>query len=364
MKVLFLTTYPEEDAATRFRVCQFFPLLASRGIHPTLDSIMSRGLYRNKNSVGLSWMLIKTVWLLLSLCRRIVTLPKLWFFDVVFIQREAFPFFTPLVERFVRMLSRRMVFDFDDAVYTVPDGWNNWRDRLRNPANVRYVCASADAVVVGNSILKHYAEQYTKSVTVLPTVYHVREQPRRTKANRVPVVGWIGSWSTLHDLQLLTNVFQVLATKHEFILRIVGAKNIYTFAPRGVTTEHIEWSLDNELELLSSFDIGVMPLFDNNWERGKCGFKLIQYMSVGLPVIGSPVGANKDIILHGENGFLASTDAEWLQYLTMLLSDVDLRIECGNRSLTIIRSRYSIETIGRQLVEVIRGSEDSDIITE
>lgn len=351
-----MTTYPYEDAATRFRLIQYTPYLMENGIDVHFSTIMSNELYRAKNRTGSCWTIVKTIWLLVSLMLRIASLPRVLWYDVVLVQREVFPFFTPFFEWCVRKMARRLVFDFDDAVYTSPKGWKNWRDFLRNPSNVRFICGFSDVVIVGSMPLKKYAEQYSRSVVVLPTVYRASHEESRKQTNLIPVIGWIGSWTTCNNLELLRGVFEKIAAHRKFVLRLVGAKNVHAFNVPGVTIDYVEWSAENEQQMLGSFDIGIMPLYDNEWERGKCGFKLIQYMSLGIPVVGSDVGANRDIICDGQSGFLARSEKEWLEFMTTLIDDHELRRRFGVKGLEIARDKFSYEKNAASLLEILRGS--------
>jgi len=357
MRVLFLTPNPPEDAVTRHRVLNYFPLLRNSGIRPTLLFLMSRQLYANKNRQDWPGVLLKSALLLADLVRRLVTLPSLRDYDVVFFQREVFPFFTPLIEQIARRLNPRLIFDFDDAVFTQPTyGWH-WRDLLRNPARVADVVRLSAHVIAGNTYLADYARQFNSRVTVVPTTIDTDCYRVRTWSDgRRPVtIGWIGSWNTTESVRLLDSVFRELhARGHEFLLKLVGAKNLDTLDFGPVPTVRRLWNVADEMAELQSFDIGIMPLKDTPWDRGKCGFKILQYMAVGVPAVASPVGASEEIIVDGENGYLASSPEDWIDKLALLIEDQDLRRQVGARGRTTVEERYSVQVVAPELLRVLQ----------
>jgi len=357
LTVIFFTPFPEENAATRYRILQFFPYLSEMGIECSYSSIMSRSLYRIKKRNGL-WNVIKILLLIWGLLKRVLELFTIRQYDVVVLHREYFPFFTPLLERIVFKLNKNIIFDFDDAIYCRPTYNKNWRDFLRNPAMIGEICQISSCVMVGNEYLRLYASQFNNRVRVMPTVFDVSGVAclSNTSENKVPVIGWIGSWYTVYSLLSIQSALKELAKKYHFILKIVGEKNIYNVKIDGVNIKYElgVWNTAAICRSIKRFDIGIMPLIDTEWERGKCGFKLIQYMTLGVPAVASAVGTNKDIINDGINGFLADDTDAWVYKLSLLLQSKDLRRKIGEAGRKTVEREYSINKWAAELGNTIK----------
>jgi glycosyltransferase involved in cell wall biosynthesis len=335
--------YPEQDAATRQRVQQYFPYLAQHGVSVDLRPFVSPLLYRIKNKRGVIYTIARFVLLLYAVLLRLRDILQSGRYDLVFIHREAFPFFTPTIERFVKLRNPTIVFDFDDAIFTSPTHIPNWRDPLRDPERVKDIVRLSSLTIVGNRYLCAYAEQYNREVVMLPTVLDLTRYKVKRFEDSLPItIGWVGSWSTLGSLELLAQVFESLGRSFEIMVKVVGAENVYSFRPENAAIVHKVWNFDDEVEDLHSFDIGVMPLPDNEWERGKCGLKLLQYMAVGVPTVASPVGVNAEIIEDGKNGFLAGDSTDWIEKLGRLIQNGDLRKQIGLEGRRTVEAKYSL----------------------
>jgi glycosyltransferase involved in cell wall biosynthesis len=357
VSVIFYTPYPEESAVTRYRILQFFPYLSSRNIQCTYSSMMCKSLYKIKNKNGF-WNIIKPLlltWCLLSRLFELICVAK---YDVVILHREFFPFFTPFFEKLLHRFNRATIFDFDDAIYCRPTYNKNWRDTLRNPENVSEICRICRYIIVGNEYLRQYAIQFNNHVVVIPTVFDFNGTAEvfERKENKIIVIGWIGSWHTVNSLNSISIALQKLSKEHQFILRIIGEKNIYNIEIEGVSIEY-ELGIWNPAAIASSingFDIGIMPLIDSEWERGKCGFKLIQYMSLGVPAVASPIGVNKNILRDGVNGFLADNEDEWVIKLSMLLKSRELRQRIGAAGKMTAQEEYTAKKWAVKMENIIR----------
>ncbi|NLS75920.1 MAG: glycosyltransferase family 4 protein [Chloroflexi bacterium] len=357
-RVLFLAPYPVADAATRHRILQFFPALREAGLEPTFHSFFPPRLYAIKNEPGPRLAALKASLLLAACGRRLAELLSVGRYDMLFVHREVFPFFTPAVERLARRLQPRFVYDFDDAIYTRPTYQRNWRDWLRDPARVADVVSLASHVIVGSRHLEEYARQHTTAVTRIPTPVDTdRYQPRtsRSPSGDAPVIGWVGSHSTLPSLQLILPALEILRSRgHDFRLKVVGARNVHDLDAGRVPVERVVWTLDQEVANLQGCDIGVMPLASSPWEDAKCGFKLIQYMAVGLPCVASPVGENRYIVEHGRSGLLAESADEWVAALGSLLRDEELRRQMGEVGRQRAEEQYSLRALSGDLVRTLR----------
>ncbi len=357
IRVLALSPIPEEGAGCRFRFAQFIPYLESNGFQVTLQSLFTPEFFRLVYKPG---QYVRKAFTFggLSL-RRLATVASASQYDVVFLYRELFPLGPPIVERWLASRGRPpIVFDFDDAIFlpNVSDA-NRMIAMLKQPGKVSTIVRLSDRVVVGNDYLAGYARQFNPAVTVIPTSVDLsRFVPRpRHDAGRAlarPVIGWIGSPTTGPYLKMLRPVFQRLAERREFTLRISGAADPVSIP--GVDVDNVPWSLEREVELFNTCDIGVYPLPDDEWSKGKCGFKAIQFMACGVPVISSAVGVNREIIQDGINGFLATTVDDWVGGLERLLSDAELRRAFAEAGRATIAERYSLELNAPKLASALR----------
>jgi len=353
MKVLFIVPYPIEGASNRYRVYQYLPYLRSHGIEATVRPFVdSSGFYHllyQPGQVG-----YKIAYVIRSTFRRLVDLLRTRYFDIVFIHREALPFGPPLFERLVSLIERPIIFDFDDAIYLLNfHKVNRWVSWLKKPDKTSQIIRYSAHVIAGNETLRRYAAQFNKNVTVIPTSINTDLYPIRSATSPVhkPVtIGWIGSSTTVKDLHQLDRVFQELARRYAIRVRVVGGQ----YELPGVDLDCRPWSLANEITDLHSFDIGVMPLPDNEWTRGKCGFKALQYMGVGIPAVVSPVGVNTKIVTDGVNGYLADSDETWLVRLSALIEDPTLRQRLGLAGRATVEEQYSVKVNAPKLLRIFR----------
>ncbi len=347
-KVLALLPFSEEGASVRFRVSQFLPALSAAGfdldLHPLFDTALFRLLYRPGH------MPEKATALLERTFDRVKALRDRY--DMALIHREAYPIGPPLIERW---LAKRVpiVYDFDDAVYlpNTSDA-NRMIGFLKRPAKIAEVVRLSTEVIAGNLHLGDYARRYSTHVTVIPTcvdtdLWAPSSEPPRSGP---PVIGWIGTPTTTPYLMGLQDVFSALAKEHDFVLRISGSLSPVTM--RGVRIENEAWSLQKEIALFNTCDIGVYPLPNDEWTLGKCGFKAIQFMACGVPVVASPVGVNNQIIEDGVSGLLANTEAEWRDRLRSLLVDTEARRRIGAAGRSRIEAQYSLRANAPAVVSV------------
>jgi glycosyltransferase involved in cell wall biosynthesis len=363
IRVLALSPIPEEGAGCRFRIAQFIPYLESVGFQVTLQSLFTPDFFRLVYKPG--QYLRKAVTLGALSLRRLATLASTSQYDVIFLYREIFPLGPPIVERWLASRGRPpIVFDFDDAIFlpSVSDA-NRLIATLKQPGKVSTIVRRSDRVIVGNDYLAAYARRFNHAVTVIPTSVDLsRFVPRPPRAVAEvesagpPVIGWIGSPTTGTYLKMLRPVFQKLAERRAFVLRISGAADPVTIP--GVQVDNVPWSLDREVELFNTCDIGVYPLPDDDWSKGKCGFKAIQFMACGVPVISSAVGVNREIIQDDVNGFLATTVEDWVTKLERLLSDIALRRRFAEAGRRTIAARYSLEVNAPKLAATLRASKE------
>ena len=355
MRVLFITPQPVEGPSSRFRIYQFLPYLQAHGVRatvrPFLSSRLTPAIYRPG---GLARKVAFTLW---ASAWRLLDVLRSTRYDVVWILREAYPFGPPWLERALLAGSGRMVFDFDDAIYLPSIAYRNPLDRLRDFDKPAQLIGMASRVVAGSDHLRNYALQFVRGaprVTVIPTVVDTDEY--RPASPRPPagrcVIGWIGTPRGSSYLRSLVDVMaELVRSAPQVCFKFVGAD---PFDAGSLPIEFKAWRLEDEVKDLQSFDIGIMPLTDDEETRGKCGFKLIQYMSVGIPVVCSPVGANLTIVESCGNGFFASTPTEWFTGLDRLAKDAQLRRALGCRGRLLAQARYSLASAAPRMLEVLR----------
>lgn len=353
MKILFIVPYPIEAASTRYRVDQYLPYLRQHGVEPTVSRfIESSQFFGMLYQPGRVW--YKVAYFLTAFTRRLLDLLRLRRFDVIFVQREALPFGPPVFEKLARSLHCRIIFDFDDAIYlSHSSSANRWVSWLKSPGKVAKIIEISSQVIVGNQNLKEFALQFNPQVSIIPTSINTDQYTLRSAAqneNALPIIGWVGNQGNVQYLHLLDDVFTELATRYAFQLCVVGGQYHHPH----INVECRPWHLQNEISDLHRFDIGIMPLPDNEWTRGKGGFKAIQYMGVGMPTVASPVGINTEIITHGENGFLASTSLEWLTCLSALIDDASLRHQLGLAGRKTVEATYSVSTNAPKLLKLLQ----------
>lgn len=354
-RMLVLSPIPEEGAGCRFRIAQYIPYLEANGFEVTLRTLFTTEFFRLVYRPG-NYLRKAITFTTLSL-QRLDTLRDISHFDVVFIYREVFPIGPAIIERLLTMPGRPpVVFDFDDAIFlpSVSEA-NRLIGALKLPRKVAGIIRRSRHVIAGNEYLAAYARKFNPAVTMIPTsVDTERYVPDRDRALRpVPIVGWIGSPTTAGYMRSLVPVLRRVHEHHPFRMRISGAGE--PLAIEGVEVDTIPWSLADEVSLFNGCDVGVYPLADDEWSRGKCGFKAIEFMACGVPVVAAAVGVNREIIQDGVNGFLASTEQEWVDKLGRLLSDPDLRRTFGEVGRRTVEERYSLQKAAPILGATLRG---------
>jgi len=354
LKILFLVPYPKEGQSNRFRVEQYQPYLEAEGIGYSLRPFASSEFYRILYQPGR--FLSKVCFFIKSSLRRIIDFFSISKYDLVFVHREAFPFGPPFFEILSsKLFSKPLVYDFDDAIFL---GERSEANRaisfLKNPGKVARIISLSQQVIVGNNYLNEYAEQFNKNITVIPTPIDTEKYKpfiSQHKKNGI-VVGWIGSHSTAEYVLELKDVFQRLKKENsDLTIRLIGAEKFMEQLPG---TECSAWKLEDEIAELDSFDIGLMPMPDTPWTRGKCAFKLLLYMSMGIPAVCSPVEMNREIIRDGENGFFASSPEEWLKRIQALIKDQDLRKKIGLQGRKTVEEKYALSLWTTVFIEVLK----------
>lgn len=335
----------------RYRMEQWEPLLRERGVDIHYEPFECEQLHGLLYKPGLFGQKLRLVASALS--RRLATIRKMADFDVVYLFREAALLGPPIFERLVHQSGIPIVFDFDDAIFvSYRSPANGYLSYLKFAGKTKTICRLAAHVMVGNPYLADYARQVNDHVTVIPTTIDTdKYKPLPRAESAVPVIGWTGSYSTVQHLDTLRGALQKLAKQQSFRLRVIGTP---TYKIPGVEVEASIWKADTELEDLSSIDIGVMPLPDDAWSKGKCGLKALQFMALGIPTICSPVGVNTDIIQDNENGMLAGSEDEWVEKMSRLLQSRETRERLGQAGRMTVQEWYSAKTQAPRVYDIFK----------
>jgi glycosyltransferase involved in cell wall biosynthesis len=273
-------------------------------------------------------------------------------YDLLWIEKELFPWFPAWTERALAGLGVRYVVDYDDAVFHRYDLHRSPLIRSVLGKSIDTVMRHAHSVVVGNDYLAERARHaWADRVEVLPSVVDIYRYSLHEKKGEQFRIGWIGSPVTAPYLELIREALEEANRSIDARLVLVGVGNRDVLT--GMEKDVLPWSEDTEVAQIQSFDVGIMPLRPGPFEEGKCGYKLVQYMACGLPVIASPVGVNSRIVEPGITGFLASSTEEWVKALVMLSQDASLRNDLGKAGRKKVEREYSLQVAAPRLLEIL-----------
>ena len=345
---LVLTRYDRLGASSRLRTMQYLPALAAAGIaaevRPFFDDAYVEALNAGQGPGRAVPGYYLRRWRDLRAARG----------DLLWLEKEAFPWLPSWFERIALPRHLPLICDYDDAVFHRYDLHRSAVVRAMLGRKIDRLMRRAALVTAGNAYLAGRARAAGAArVEIVPTVvdaaaYDTAPLP---PGDGRPRIGWIGSpgtWETY--MQPLLPMLQDMAREHGALIRAVGTGP----GPETEQLERLPWAEETESRLIQSMDIGIMPLDDSPWARGKCGYKLIQYMACGLPVIASPVGVNREIVEDGVTGFLVTTDAEWRAALARLLADAGLRRRMGAEGRRRMEERYSLQVWGPRVAQMLR----------
>lgn len=356
-KILFLCPYPfAQSPSQRFRFEQYFEVLRAAGFQIKVSSFLTVTgwlvLYQPGNYFTKLFTIVRG-FILRGI--QLFTVPS---YHWVFIHREAAPLGPPVFEWIIaKVLRKKIIYDFDDAIW-LPNtsSVNKIAGFLKWHGKAKHICRWSYKVSAGNRYLCEYAANWCKHVVYNPTtidtetLHNPNLYPIKNKTGLR--LGWTGSHSTLKYLKELIPVFEHLQNEFpNLIFRVIADK------PPQLNLRFVEfvaWNKETEIEDLMQIDIGLMPLTDDAWAKGKCGFKALQYLALGIPAVVSPVGVNTTIITHGVNGFVCTTDEEWLNSLRTLISDAALRTRMGQAGRTTVEQYYSVRSNAPTFVGLFR----------
>lgn len=351
-RILIISPYPHDSAPSqRFRFEQYIGLLEKDGFEVTQSPFMSKSTWDMWYSNGR--FIAKGFRMMGGLLKRWSLLFNIRKYDVVFVHREIKPIGLPVLDYLICKRAKYILFDFDDAIWLKNFSESNRLfSFLKRYKTVKNLCKWSDMVVCGNQYLASYARDVNSKVSVVPTTidtdgYHNKLHEHD---NETLIIGWTGSHSTIRYLSKIYPVVEKLQETYTFEFRVISDQKPDTNLK---SLNFVKWNKKSEIDDLSEINIGIMPLEDDQWSQGKCGFKALQYMSLGIPAIASPVGVNTEIIDHGKNGYLCNLESEWLDTLEGLLKDRDKIKALGIEARKKIESHYSVKANSSNFIHLL-----------
>jgi glycosyltransferase involved in cell wall biosynthesis len=354
-KVLFIASHRlGRSPGQRFRFEEYFNYLNKNGFQCDFEYMISteddKTFYSPGNFFKKGLIYLKC-WI-----KRFRDTLKARGYDIVFIQREAFMTGSIYFEKRFKKSGAKNVFDFDDSIWlqNVSDA-NKTFAFLKDASKTSKLIAMADQVIAGNEYLAEYARRFNSPVTIIPTTIDTDEyKPVKggRDLNKV-TIGWSGSFTTIQHFKLAVPALSRIKQKYgsKIQVKVIGDAN---YRNDELDVISLNWNKEDELKELSSFDIGLMPLPDDEWAKGKCGLKGLQYMALEIPTIMSPVGVNSEIITDGVNGYLAGSDDEWVEKMSLLIENLELRSQIGNAGRNTVIERYSVEAQKDNYLNLLR----------
>lgn len=354
LRVLALVPYPPGRVpGQRYRIEQWAPHLRALEVEVTMAPALSAASHERLQRPG--GLALKAAGLLAAQASRHRLLRHLEGFDLAYVYREAT---LGRSDWFERRLAARLPFvlDFDDAIYLPAVSPANaafaW---LKDPGKTERLCRLARRVMVGNATLAAWAAPRSRAVDVIPstidTDLYLPRPPAPGDGARLPVIGWTGSATTVPYLEALAPALLRLRRQRPFELRVIGGA---ARLPPELDARLLPWRAASEVADLQPLDVGLMPLGDDEWSRGKCGMKALQYMALGIPSVVAPVGVNATIVRHGENGLHARSEDEWVEALRRLLDDPALRARLGAEARRTVEAGYSAGATAPRVAQAFR----------
>jgi glycosyltransferase involved in cell wall biosynthesis len=353
-KVLILCLHrPNRSPSQRFRFEQYLPYLEQQGYSFDFSYLLNeqddKAFYQPGHYPAKARIVLK------SIARRLGELRRIHRYDLLFVQREAFMLGSAFFEK--RMAARKpMIFDFDDSIWlqNVSEA-NKKLAFLKDASKTSQLIRAAKLVFAGNEYLAAYARQFTAAVEIVPTTIDTRlyQLPERPPREQV-CIGWSGSFSTIQHFSLAIPALQQIKAKYgdRVYFKIIGDASYYC---KELATQGLPWKAATETADLAEMDIGIMPLPDDEWAKGKCGLKGLQYMAMGIATLMSPVGVNSEIIQPGVNGFLPASEEEWVHCLSRLIEDAGLRQQVGLQGRKTVEEKYSVEAWQAKYLALFEG---------
>lgn len=351
IKVCALILYPYNTTpGQRFRIEQWEPFLEKDGITIDYYTFSDEKLMKTMPQKGKFFS--KVGGLTRAFARRLSHFSLLKKYDVIFVYRAAAMVGPAILERLMKLSGRPIILDFDDAIFMPHTAEANrlfsW---LKFAGKTGSICRLSTSVTVGNEWLADYARKYNPKTFVVPTSIDTDAyQPIEKEKHNKVIVGWTGSSTSQYHLEMFEPTLAKLLEKQDVEIRVISNREP---AFKTVPYTWREWSPETEIREIGSLDIGIMPNPDDEWSKGKCALKALQYMSMAIPTICSDIGANREVIQNGKNGFLAATESDWLEQLEKLILDEKLRRQMGQAARDTVVEKYSMTKCAELFKNVI-----------
>lgn len=344
-KILFIAAHrPNRSPSQRFRFEQYFSYLEQQGFSCELSYLLDekddKDFYAPGKVIGKAGIVLKSYRVRKKNVRNANQ------YDAIFIQREAFMTGSSYFEKQLKKKHVPIIFDFDDAIWKMDvSAGNSMFKWMKNPAKTEKLISLANVIIAGNAYLASYAGKFNPRVEIIPTTVDTdvfkKNGATSNQTGKPVVVGWSGSLTTIKHVEMIVPVLERIKNKYgnKISFLLIGD---HRFSNRlsGFTVK--EWNLATEVQDLAAIDIGIMPLPNDEWSKGKCGLKGLTYMALEIPTIMSAVGVNTEIIQHGVNGLLASTEDEWFEHLCQLVDNAALRESLGKEGRKTVVEKYSV----------------------
>ncbi|MGI4743447.1 MAG: glycosyltransferase family 4 protein [Janthinobacterium lividum] len=343
MHILFVVPYPSGKAPSqRFRFEQYLDSLTAAGYSWHIEPFMSQAtwsiLYKRGHTLAKVWGILKGFW------HRIILLSSVYRYRYIFIHREATPIGPPVFEWLVaNVFHKKIIYDFDDAIWIPNTSEANslvagakWHQKVGS------ICRWAYKVSSGNKYLRDYATQFNPNAIINPTTIDTVRLHNEVKNQLSPgrlIIGWTGTHSTLKYIEQIIPILSDLEKEYDFEFRVISNQ------PPQLSLRSLvyqPWRKETEIFDLLAFHIGLMPLENDAWAQGKCAFKALQYMALGIPALVSPIGMNTDVVIDGKNGYVCATPEQWKRALVALMQDSALRAQLGQAARHTVENNYSV----------------------
>lgn len=344
-KILFIAAHrPNRSPSQRYRFEQYFDFLRVNGYECEISNIISESDDKIFYTSGNFFLKISIT--LKSIFTRLKDIHRANNFDIVFIQREAFMTGSTFFEKKFASSKAKLIFDFDDSIWLLDTSEANKKwEWMKSTKKTGKICSLSNLVFAGNRYLADYAKQFNKNVKIIPTTINTSTFQRKGEYenNDKICIGWSGSHTTIKHFEEATPILKRIKKKYgeKVYFKVMGDA---TYVNEELDIKGIPWSSETEVQVISSFDIGIMPLPDDEWVKGKCGLKGLSYMAMEVPTIMSRVGVNNEIINEGINGFLASDEEEWINKISQLIESFELRKKLGSNARKTVIEDYSVES--------------------
>jgi len=351
MKILLLSRYSRLGASSRIRSLQYLPYLGNE-----LFTVHVCSLFNDEYVNNIQYGKMKNpIVIIKAYCRRLISLIQVRHFDLIWIEKEILPLLPGCVEKLLFRFRVPYLVDYDDAIFHRYDLHPNRIIRMLLGKKIDRIMGNAELVTTGNHYLEERAKRSgAKRVEYLPSVIDLARYDLKTNQQRKTfTIGWIGSPTTTEYLNLILPALENLCKDKQVNILLIGSQNIKSCA---LNLEIRRWSEETEVDNIRDLDVGIMPMLDTPWTRGKCGYKLIQYMACGLPVVASPVEANLDIVKDGVNGYLASGMDEWITALNRLKKDHVLRYQMGKEGRKMVEEKYCVQVTAPRLIKLLENT--------